>query len=243
MAASFHHDAQAAEGEYFNGYDLALAESLDLLQRQHPGHDCTRDAEAFAVVAQGGVGGRGSLHRKMARQVGVLPGRVVEYAEVGADDGIDIEVGRPIHCFLPGADMCRAGIGIQCDVDLALARVGIADALAQIVFAEIETRERARIGLVAKADINRAGTVINSGLERGQIARRADQIHGISKRWSGGIAEFRAARRDIAQSARGLAGWTERGERVRVMGGLPPGRWRIRVTTRHRHGARCRDRR
>ena len=56
----------------------------------------------------------------------------------------------------------------------------VADALTGFGKIEIEAGEVARVGAVAKADVDRVGAVIDGGLQRRQAAGRADEFHKIS---------------------------------------------------------------
>ncbi len=103
---------------------------------------------------------------------------VVEQAGIGGDDGVGAQLGRAVDCRLPVAHACGAGVGVERDVDLAATPVRIGDASAQVFLAEVQARERARIGLVAKAQIDGIGACVDRGGETGQVAGRADEQHG-----------------------------------------------------------------
>ena len=177
LAAALDHDAEAAEGEHLDRHDVLLAEPLDLLDRQHAWQHRARDAEAFPVVAQRRVRRGGALHREMARQLGVVPCRVVEHAHVSADDRVDAERRGTIHGRLPVAEARRSRIGVERHVHQPPPGVGVGDAGAQVGLGEVQAGKRACIGLVAEADVDGVGTVVDRRDQGRRTAGGADEVH------------------------------------------------------------------
>jgi hypothetical protein len=54
--------------------------------------------------------------------------------------------------------------------------VGVADAFGEALVVEVEPGEVARVGIVAKAEINVVGAVIDGRLERRQAAGRTNEL-------------------------------------------------------------------
>jgi hypothetical protein len=180
LAAPLDHDAEAAEREYFERYRRCRADAFDLLDRQHARQYGAADAEAFVHVGERRGRGRRSLYRQMPRQLRMGARGVVQHRHVGGDDGVGTERGGVVHSGEPVRDPGAVRIGVERDVDLAAARMGVADAIAQFGFAEVQPGEGARIGLVAEADIDRIGPVFDGGFQCRQVAGGADQLHRVS---------------------------------------------------------------
>jgi len=70
-----------------------------------------------------------------------------------------------------------ARVGVEGDEHLGAGGVRVADAGADLVHAEIEAGEVARVGGVAKAEVHGIRAVIHGRLERRQTAGRTDQFH------------------------------------------------------------------
>ncbi len=68
-------------------------------------------------------------------------------------------------------------VSVECDVDLASASMCMGDAFAQFRFAEVQSGEGAGIGLVAKADVHRIGTVFDGRFQCRQIPGGTNQLH------------------------------------------------------------------
>jgi len=177
LAATLDHDAQAAEGKDLDGHHVLVADPLDLLDRQHAGEDCPRDAEAFAVVAQRRMRRGGTLHGKMPRQVRMVPAGVIQHPHVRTDDRVGTVFRGTVNRGLPAGQPGRAGVGVQGDVDLAGPCMGIGDTRNQVGLGEVQAGEGARIGLVAKAEIHRVRAAVDRGLQRREISRRTHEIH------------------------------------------------------------------
>ena len=107
------------------------------------------------------MGGRGVLHQ---------PG-------VGDDHRIDFELRRAVDCALCAFPAGELRVGVESEQHLPFAAVGVAYAFARADGIKIEPGEIARVGVVAKADVNAVGAVVDGGFKRGQAARRTHQIH------------------------------------------------------------------
>jgi hypothetical protein len=57
--------------------------------------------------------------------------------------------------------------------------VGVLNPLRGCFGVEIQARKMAGVGIVAKADIHRVSPMIDSGFQRGQIARGTDQLQRL----------------------------------------------------------------
>jgi hypothetical protein len=68
------------------------------------------------------------------------------------------------------------GIGVDGDEHLAPTLVGVADAFGDRLVVEVEAGEVARVGVVAKAEIDVVGAVIDRRLERREAACGTHQL-------------------------------------------------------------------
>ena len=57
--------------------------------------------------------------------------------------------------------------------------MGVFDALGDLLVVEIETGEVARVGIVAKTDVDGIGAIVDGRLEHRQIAGGTDELHGV----------------------------------------------------------------
>jgi hypothetical protein len=105
---------------------------------------------------------------------------IAEHAGVGRDQRIHAHVGGLIHGALPAIPAVRLGIGVDGDIQLPALLADQLQTLVELLFIEIEAGEMAGVGVVAPADLNGIGALLDGGLERGQASCRADQVHDNS---------------------------------------------------------------
>jgi hypothetical protein len=145
-------------------------------QGQHARQHGALDAELVAAEIDRLVAGGRGLHRKVAAQLRVGLGRVIEHRRVGDDYRIHAQLGGLVHRCRPVGEAPCLGIGVDGDEHLAPALVGVADAFGDRLVVEVEAGEVARVGVVAKAEIDVVGAVIDRRLERRKAARRTYQL-------------------------------------------------------------------
>ena len=68
-------------------------------------------------------------------------------------------------------------IGVEGEKTRRPVAAGIAQTLRGLGLVEIQAGEVARVGVVAKAHVDRVGAVVDGGLERRQVAGGTDQLH------------------------------------------------------------------
>src|SRR5690606_2643871 len=71
-------------------------------------------------------------------------------------------------------------------VDLAAARMRVGDATPQFLLVEVQAGERARVGLVAEARVDRIGARVDRGLQGRQVACGTYQLHQRLPVWIAG---------------------------------------------------------
>ena len=87
---------------------------------------------------------------------------------VGEDDRVDAERGRSVDGARPARVLAGLRVGVDREQHLRAARMRVAHALAGLGRVEVEPREVARVGVVAQADVDAVGAVVDGGLERRQ---------------------------------------------------------------------------
>jgi hypothetical protein len=68
--------------------------------------------------------------------------------------------------------------------------MGVTDAAVDGSLVKVQAGKIARIGSVAKAQVNTVGSVVDSGFQGRQAASRANQFHGYNsrlRRWRAGV--------------------------------------------------------
>jgi hypothetical protein len=103
-------------------------------------------------------------------------------------------VGGLVHRCGPVGEAPGLGIGVDRGQHLAPALVGVADAFGDRLLVEVEPGEVARVGVVAKAEIDVVGAVVDRRLERRQAARRTHELRfcrhlPAPKKQSGSVVE------------------------------------------------------
>ena len=121
------------------------------------------------------IGGRG-LYRQVQPQLRVALGGIAHQAGVGEDHRVYAEFGGAVDGALPARCGQALREGVDSEQHFRAVRMGVAQALARARGIEVEPGEIARVGLVFEAHVDPVGAVVHGGLERGQVARRADQF-------------------------------------------------------------------
>ncbi len=180
MAATFGHDAQAAESEHLDRHRTARGDLLDLLERQHPRQHGALDVVALLVKGQRGGIGRRTLDRQMQVELRMVFGGVTEHAGIGGDQRVDTEVGGLIDRTLPAGPALRLCVSVDGNIELATLFADQLQPLVELLRIHVEAGEMTGVGVVPKADINGIGTLLDGSLERGQATCWTDQVHGNS---------------------------------------------------------------
>ena len=105
---------------------------------------------------------------------------------IGQDHGIDAGAGAggAVDRALPGFPVARLWIGVQRQQHLVATLVRIGDAGAERGVGEVEAGEIARIGRVAKTQVDAVGAIVDRALECGQAAGRANEFEWYGQ-WRG----------------------------------------------------------
>ena len=175
--ASLDHHAQAAEAEHLDLGRRAGDHLLDLRQRQNARQHCAFDMETPVIEIDCFVVGGRALHRQMQTQLRMGGRGVLHQPGIGDDHRIDFELRCAVDRALRALPRGELWVGVEREQHLPLAAVSVAYTFARAGRVEIEPGEVARVGVVAKADVNAVRAVIDGGLECGQTARRTHEIH------------------------------------------------------------------
>ncbi len=109
---------------------------------------------------------------------------VVEQADIGQNRRIDTEFRRPIDGLVPVGLTSRLREGIDRHQDFLAALMRIADTFDERLLVKVEPGEVACVGIVLVAEINRIGTIIDSGFQGGQATGGANKFeHGVEIQW------------------------------------------------------------
>ena len=177
-AAPLHHHAQAAKAKHLDLDRGFLQHLLNLRERQHTRQHGARNAKVLVIKIKRLVVGGRALHRQVQAQLRLVADGISHHAGVGQDDGINPAVRGAIDRALPELGLGRLRVGVERHKHLAPALMRVANAGFNGGFVKIEAGKVARVGGIAKAEVNAVGAVVNRRLERGQAAGRANQFHG-----------------------------------------------------------------
>ena len=119
-----------------------------------------------------------SLHRKMDAQLRMTLGRVSQKSDVGENHGVCAHPRRVIDSAMPKLQIAGAREGVDGDQHFGVVRVRVGYPFAHLRPAEVETREVARIGLVAEAAVDAVGTGVHRRTKGRGRSGRADDLEG-----------------------------------------------------------------
>lgn len=148
----------------------------NLGQRQDPWQYDSANAEVLVIEANRLVVGGRTLHRQMQRELRMLAAGVIQHADIGGDHRVRAEFRRPVHRGLPAFPTGGLREGVKRDEHAPTSFMRVPDALRGRLGVEIQAGEMPGVGLVAEPEVHGVGTLVDGGLERGQIARRTDQF-------------------------------------------------------------------
>ncbi len=176
-AAPLLHDAKAAKDE-----DLGLATDLarnrsDFGHAQHSGQNDPARSERLHIEVDCIRIGSGGLNRNMKALVRITLRRIVENADVGDNQSICARLDSIVDRAFPDVERSRSRERVNGNQNLNVIFVGMRDPRPQFFAAEIKPGKIARIGLVAKAAIDRIRPCFNGGLECGWRSGGTDQFH------------------------------------------------------------------
>src|SRR5690554_751533 len=123
------------------------------------------------------MAGGGALHREMAGRIRIAGGGVIKQAHIGQNNGIHTDGGRAVDGTLPVFPAIGLGVGVNGTKDTGASGVSILDAFGGSCFIEVQAGKLAGIGAVAKTEVDRVSTMVNSGPEGRQAASGTDKFH------------------------------------------------------------------
>ncbi len=113
----------------------------------------------------------------MQLELRVREARIAQQARIGDDHRVGAQAHGAIDRCRPARPVLGQRIGVDGEEHLAAAAVGIVDARGERRIVEIETREIARVGVVAQPRIDPVRAVVDGRFQRRQAARGADEFH------------------------------------------------------------------